>query len=288
VLNDALGADERFTERFRREARAAAGLSHPAIAGVYDYGEEDGRPYIVMELIDGDTLADRLQRIGALDPEETVRIGAAVADALAFAHAQGIVHRDVKPANIMFDGSDAVRVLDFGIAAPLEGSTGLTLTGTILGTSRYISPEQAEGERAAPASDVYSLGVVLYETLVGEPPFVRETPVATALAHIHERPRPIRDVRPGTPPEIADVVQEALSKDPSNRPSPEELAARLRDAKPSAASTIPVAAATETLPVPAVVPSDPASAQTTPQPVSTSRPKTLRLKMPLGTMSPDR
>src|SRR5439155_19319284 len=264
VLNEGLSADERFTERFRREARAAAGLSHPAIAGGYDYGEEDGRPYIVMELIDGDTLADRVQRIGALDPEETVRIGAAVADALAFAHAQGIVHRDVKPANIMFDRSNAVRVLDFGIAAPLEGSTGLTLTGTILGTSRYISPDQAEGERAAPASDVYSLGVVLYETLVGEPPFVRETPVATALAHIHERPRPIRDLRPGTPPDIADVVQEALSKDPANRPSPEELAARLRDAKPSAASTIPAGAATETLPVPALAPSDPASAQTTP------------------------
>src|SRR2546423_5664891 len=126
VLNEGLFADERFTERFRREARAAAGLSHPAIAGVYDYGEEDGRPYIVMELIDGETLADRLDRVGRLDPEETVRVGAAVADALAFAHAQGIVHRDVKPANIMFDPANVVRVLDFGIAAPLEGSTGLT------------------------------------------------------------------------------------------------------------------------------------------------------------------
>ena len=199
VLNEGLADDPRFAERFRREARSAAGLSHPNIAGVFDYGEDDGRPYIVMELIDGEDLAERLARVGQLDPQQAATIGAEVATALAHAHGAGIVHRDVKPANVMLTREGEVKVTDFGIAAPLEGSTGLTMTGSVMGTSRYISPEQAAGERATPASDVYSLGVVLYETLAGAPPFVRESPVATALAHLHDQPQPVRELRPETP-----------------------------------------------------------------------------------------
>jgi len=286
VLNEGLSADERFTERFRREARAVAGVSHPNIAGVFDYGEEDGRPYIVMELIDGETLADGLARMGRLDPEETVRIGAAVADALALAHANGIVHRDVKPANIMLDRADHVRVMDFGIAATLEGSTGLTATGAVMGTSRYIAPEQADGERATPASDVYSLGVVLYEMLAGQPPFVRQTPVATAMAHIHERPRPLQEVRPDTPPALAEAVHHCLAKDPKRRPTATELAAELRSVEPASALTVPLAVGgdTEALPTPPV---PGATKESGPEHAAT-RTLPLGLRVPPGTMSPER
>jgi len=228
LLNEGLAADEVFTERFRREARHAAALSHPNIAGVFDYGEDDGRPYIVMELIDGEDLAQLLHRAGRLDPDEVSRIGADVATALAHAHAAGIVHRDVKPANVMLTRNGHVKVTDFGIAAPLEGSTGLTATGSVMGTSRYIAPEQAAGERATPASDVYSLGVVLYEALAGEPMFVRDSPVATALAHMHDEPRPVREARPETPSALAGAVHSALAKDPAERPTAAALASDLQ------------------------------------------------------------
>ncbi|MCA1833478.1 MAG: protein kinase [Actinobacteria bacterium] len=294
VLNEGLAASDRFTERFRREAQAAAGLSHPNIAGVFDFGEDDGRPYIVMELIDGETVAERLERLGRLGAGEVVRVGAAVADALAHAHAAGIVHRDVKPANIMLTPQGAVKVMDFGIAAPLEGATGLTATGAVMGTSRYISPEQAEGERATPASDVYSLGVVLYEALVGEAPFLRETPVATALAHMHERPRPIGELRPGTPPQLAEAVHACLAKDPALRPSPDALAAGLRTANlgrdgggATAASTVDGAVAT--------APIAAAGSDTAVLPVAEASParnggrtKVLGLNVPPGSIAPGR
>ena len=228
VLNEGLANEPRFAERFRREARHAAGLSHPNIAGVFDYGEDDGRPYIVMELVDGEDLAERLARVKQLDPHEAASIGAQVAGALAHAHAAGIVHRDIKPANVMLTQEGEVKVTDFGIAAPLQGSTGLTVTGSVMGTSRYISPEQAAGDRATPASDVYSLGVVLYEALAGEPPFVRESPVATALAHIHDQPRPLRKARPDTPSELAAVVQSSMAKEPEDRPTAGAIAVSLR------------------------------------------------------------
>jgi eukaryotic-like serine/threonine-protein kinase len=228
VLNEGLANDPRFLERFRREARHAAGLSHPNIAGVYDYGEDDGRPYIVMELVDGEDLAERLARVERLDPGEAGAIGSQVAAALAHAHAAGIVHRDIKPANVMLTHEGEVKVTDFGIAAPLQGSTGLTVTGSVMGTSRYISPEQAAGDRATPASDVYSLGVVLYESMAGTTPFVRESPVATALAHIHDQAPPLRELRPETPAELAAVVQACLAKEPEDRPTAAALAASLR------------------------------------------------------------
>jgi eukaryotic-like serine/threonine-protein kinase len=228
VLNEGLANDPRFAERFRREARHAAGLSHPNIAGVFDYGEDEGRPYIVMELVDGEDLAERLARVKQLDPQQAATIGSQVAAALAHAHAAGIVHRDVKPANVMLTREGEVKVTDFGIAAPLEGSTGLTVTGSVMGTSRYISPEQAAGERATPASDVYSLGVVLYETLAGAAPFVRESPVATALAHLHDQAAPLRDLRPETPAELAGVIHASMAKEPDDRPTAAALAASLQ------------------------------------------------------------
>jgi serine/threonine-protein kinase len=281
VLNEGLSSDDRFTERFRREARDAAGLSHPNIAGVFDYGEEDGRPYIVMELIEGQTLAERTQRVGRLEPEETARVGASVAGALVHAHAAGIVHRDIKPANIMLTASGDVKVMDFGIAAPLAGATGLTATGAVMGTARYISPEQAEGGRATPATDVYSLGVVLYEALAGEPPFVRDTPVATALAHINEPPRPVRDLRPDAPTDLAGTIDRTLEKDPARRPTPSALAAALASGSATAGtSTLPIAVGGDTEALPLAEPTVPVLVP------RRRRGFPFRLTTPLGTISP--
>jgi serine/threonine-protein kinase len=240
VLNEGLASDPRFAERFRREARAAARLTHPNIAGTFDYGEDDDRPYIVMELIAGETLAERLSREGRLSPEETSRIGGAVAQALSYAHAQGIVHRDVKPANVMLTPHDEVKVMDFGIAASIVGASGLTATGAVMGTAKYLSPGQARGDRATPASDVYALGVVMYEALAGTSPFERETPLATAMAQIREEPPPIRDVNPGVPEELATLVHRCLSKDPSDRPKEAMVLAAALRSSASSTSTEPI------------------------------------------------
>ena len=240
VLNEALASDPRFGERFRREARAAARLTHPNIAGTFDYGEDDGRPYIVMELIEGENLADRLAGAGSLSPEETGRIGAAVADALAYAHAMGIVHRDVKPANVMITPRDEVKVMDFGIAAPVMGATGLTATGNVMGTAKYLSPEQARGDRATPASDVYALGVVMYEALSGKSPFERETPLATAMAHLRDDPQPLRDLAPAVPEGLGDLVHRCLSKDPKDRPKDAAALASALRSSGGAVTTEPI------------------------------------------------
>jgi serine/threonine protein kinase len=218
VISDALASDEKFVERFLREARAAAGLSHPNVAGVFDYGEDDHAQYIVLELLRGETLADRLQRLGRLPWTEAVPIAAQIAMALEEAHAGGIVHRDVKPGNIMLSPDGRVKVMDFGIASASRESS-LTLTGAAMGTASYVAPEQASGERATPASDIYSLGVVLYEMLTGAPPFVAETPVAVAAAHIKEAPVPIRDLVSDVPEHVAAACERALAKDPSDRPA---------------------------------------------------------------------
>lgn len=217
ILSEALSSDERFLERFRREARATAGLSHPNVARVFDYGEDGDRPFIVMELIDGETLADRLARVGRVPWREAVAIVERVAAALQVAHVAGIVHRDVKPGNIMLTRSGDVKVMDFGIAAA-TWATPLTSTGTAMGTATYISPEQASGGRAGPASDVYSLGVVLYEMLTGGPPFTGDTPVAVTMAHIRDTPPPVEQRSPAVPKHVATVCEQALAKDPKLRP----------------------------------------------------------------------
>jgi eukaryotic-like serine/threonine-protein kinase len=217
TLSEAMGEDAKFVERFRREARAAAGLSHPNVAGVYDYGEDGATPFIVMELLDGETLAGRMARSGRIPPAGAAGIATRVAEALQAAHDAGVVHRDVKPGNVMLTEGGGVKVMDFGIAAT-AWAVPLTATGTTMGTASYLSPEQASGERATPASDVYALGCVLYEMLTGRAPFPGETPVAVATAHVQSRVVPVRQLAPDVPPSLAAACERALEKDPAARP----------------------------------------------------------------------
>jgi serine/threonine-protein kinase len=215
--------------RFEREAQAAARLSGPYIAAVYDFGRSEGRPYIVMELVRGEALADRLAREGPLPPQEAARIARQVAEALEEAHRAGIVHRDVKPGNVMLTAAGDVKVMDFGIAAAAWAER-VTTSGLVLGTPSYLAPEQAKSEKTTPASDVYALGAMLYEMVAGRPPFVAESPVALALAHIREDPRPLDQVAEGVPPNIASASMAALAKDPAERPpSAAAFASMLRE-----------------------------------------------------------
>ena len=226
VLDRRYGHDDKFLTRFRREAQAAASLNHPNIVSVFDTGSQDGEHYIVMEYVEGETLADILAREGALSPQRAVAIAEPVAQALDAAHQVGMVHRDVKPGNIMVDRSGAVKVVDFGIARAAADDT-LTQTGVVLGTAAYLSPEQAQGETVDARSDVYSLGCVLYEMLTGQPPFSGESPLAVAYKHVREDPVPPSRLNPDISPEIEAVVMTALAKDPGARyPS----AASMRDA----------------------------------------------------------
>jgi serine/threonine-protein kinase len=228
-----LAADPAFVERFRREARSAGRLSHPNVAQVFDYGVADGQPYLVMEFVPGETLAQRLRREGALPSDEARRIGAGVAEALHEAHEAGIVHRDVKPGNIMLTPQDGVKVLDFGIAAAAADGR-MTGTGQVLGTPTYMAPEQAAGKGSTRASDVYSLGVVLYEMLAGRPPFDAESPLAVATAHVQRDPEPLERLAPDADEGVIAACRAAMAKDPGERPaSAAALAALLRgDATP--------------------------------------------------------
>ncbi|HEY6678020.1 MAG TPA: protein kinase [Actinomycetota bacterium] len=229
VLSESLAAGEHAVRRFEREAQAAARLSGPYIAAVYDFGRSDGRPYIVMELVPGETLADRLAREGPLPPLEASRIATRVAEALEEAHRAGIVHRDVKPGNVMLTPAGDVKVMDFGIAAAAWAER-VTTSGLVLGTPSYLAPEQAKSEKTTPASDVYALGAMLYEMVAGRPPFVAESPVALALAHIREDPRPLDQVADGVPPNVASASMAALAKDPAERPpSAAAFASMLRE-----------------------------------------------------------
>jgi serine/threonine protein kinase len=229
ILAPALSSDPSFVARFRREAQAAAGLSHPNIVGVYDWGEALGSYFIVMEYVPGRTLAEVIDTEAPLSPERTALIGAQVAAALEAAHQQGIVHRDIKPANVMLGAEDAVKVTDFGIAHVVEEmSAQLTATGTVLGTPAYLSPEQAEGRAVDGRSDVYSLGVVLYELATGAPPFRGTTPATVADQHARQELEPPSARNPAVPAALEAIITDALAKDPAARPaSAEEVRRRL-------------------------------------------------------------
>ena len=220
LLKTEYADDPTFRSRFETEARHAAALHHPGIAGVYDVGEsspDDGsvhpRPFLVMELVEGQPLSALLVGGRDLDPDAVRDLLAQVGDALGAAHAAGIVHRDVKPANLIVTPAGKIKVTDFGIARAAEG-VGITRTGAVMGTPQYLSPEQAEGRPATAASDVYALGVVAFEMLAGRRPFEAESPVATALAHVRE---PIPDLPSEVPRDLAAVVRRALAKDPAER-----------------------------------------------------------------------
>src|SRR6266571_807543 len=193
VLHQQYNEDQDFVERFKREARSVAQLQHPNIVTVIDRGEEDGRQYIVFEFIDGENLKELVVRKGRLAVRDALEIAVEVAQGLAFAHEHGLVHRDVKPQNVLLNGDQQAKVTDFGIARSLDVQRGMTQTGTVLGTADYIAPEQAQGQRVDEHTDVYSLGVVLYELLLNEIPFPGENFVAVAMRHINEEPPSIRD-----------------------------------------------------------------------------------------------
>jgi eukaryotic-like serine/threonine-protein kinase len=223
--------DPAFVERFRREATAAANLNHPNIVGVYDWGEAEGTYFIVMEFVDGRSVSEILSAEGAFHPDRVADIGSDVAAALGFAHRSGVVHRDVKPGNVLIDRSGQVKVADFGIARAITASTddNLTQAGTVMGTATYFSPEQARGDPVDPRSDIYSLGCVLYEMAVGRPPFSGETPVAIAYKHVHETPTPPRHLSIELPTALEAIILKCLAKNPANRyPTAEDLRADLR------------------------------------------------------------
>ncbi|HVA73740.1 MAG TPA: PASTA domain-containing protein [Acidimicrobiales bacterium] len=227
VLFPELSVDRAFVERFRREAKAAANLTHPHIVSIYDWGQGENTYFIVMEYVDGRTLSSML-RDGALDPVRAAAIGADVAAALDFAHRRGVIHRDVKPGNVLIDNSGQVKVADFGIARAIGTSEDLTQTGSVMGTATYFSPEQAQGYGVDPRSDVYSLGVVLYEMVAGRAPFAGDSPVSIAYKHVKEPPPPPRTVNPAIPAAFEAIVLKCLEKQPENRyQTAEELRADL-------------------------------------------------------------
>jgi Protein kinase domain/FIMAH domain len=215
VLAPPFDRDGEFVERFRREARAAAGLSHPNIVAVFDSGSDDGTHFIVTELVEGETLADRLRRDGPLPPADAVAAAVDVTRALAAAHARGLIHRDIKPGNVMLLPDGGVKVVDFGIARA-AGSDTLTHTGVVLGSTAYLSPEQAGGQPVDERADLYSLGCVLYEMLTGHVPFSADTPIATMYRHVNEDAPPPSTIAP-VQPELEDVVLRCLEKDPKGR-----------------------------------------------------------------------
>ncbi len=218
VLFPELARDDAFVERFRREARSAASLNHHNIVSVYDFGGDEDSWFIVMEYVEGRTLRDIIRDEGPMDPGRSAELASEVAAALAAAHAEGIVHRDVKPANVLIAaGTGTVKVADFGIARAANVLQGLTMPGTVLGTASYLSPEQAQGAEVDHRSDIYSLGMVLYEMLTGKAPFTGDSPVAIAYQQLKATAPPPSTINPRVPRALDAVVMKAMSKDPAAR-----------------------------------------------------------------------
>ena len=226
ILNDRHAADDQFIERFRREAKNAAGLSHPNIVSIYDRGDSEGTYYIAMEYLDGRSLKELIVSRGSAPVRTAIEYARQVLAALGAAHKQGIVHRDIKPHNVLVGPEGRLKVTDFGIAR--SGASQMTEVGSIIGTAQYLSPEQARGSQVDQTSDVYSVGVVLYELLTGQVPFTGDTPLEIAMKHLSEVPKPPSELREDVPPDLDMVVLRALAKDPSERyQSAEEMDADL-------------------------------------------------------------
>lgn len=225
ILRAQFADDDEFVERFRREARSAASLSHPNIVNIYDVGETGDIHFIVMEFVQGNNLHDLIRQQGHFSQDDVINVGKQIAMGLAHAHYHGIIHRDIKPHNILITSEGRIKVTDFGIAQAMS-TTNLTQTGMVLGSVHYFSPEQARGVNVQAASDLYSLGIVLYEMIAGRPPFRGESPIAIALKQIQESPQPLRDLRPELDGELEDLVLKLLNKEPKARPESAEEVVR--------------------------------------------------------------
>ena len=233
LLDEALAADPSFRARFAREARVAAGLSHPNIVTIFDVGEADGRPFIVMELVPGRTLEERLRREGALRASDVLAIARQVCDGLEHAHSNGLVHRDLKPGNLIERDDGTVKIADFGIARAVEG-TELTETGTVVGTAAYLAPEQAEAGTVSPATDLFALGAVLYELVTGRQPWKIDS--LAELAARREAPPP--ELPSDTPPGLRAAIERCLQPEPEDRPSSAAEVARLLDDRDEDATVV--------------------------------------------------
>jgi serine/threonine protein kinase len=272
ALRRELADDPTFLERFRREARAAAVLSHPGVAAIYDYGEVEGQPFIVMELVEGENLAERVAAMGPLPWQEAFAIGEQVAAALAAAHAHGLVHRDIKPANIMLGRDGRAKVTDFGIAQAAQATT-LTRSGMVLGSANYVAPEQAKGGHVGPAADLYSLGCVLFEAVTGETPYHGGNAVAIATQHVSAPVPDPRELRPDLPAQAAALIMRALRKQPDARfSSGTAMAAALAAARQEQDATqilpSPIVPAAPPGPVPSGAPRPPRRRRTRPAAVA--------------------
>ena len=230
VLAERYAEDEQFVERFRREAQSAAGLNHPNIVAIYDRGVAEGTYYIAMEYLDGPTLKDVIDERGGLEPNRAIGFATQILAALRFAHNHGVIHRDIKPHNVVVSPDGRLKVTDFGIAR--AGASQMTEVGSIVGTAQYLSPEQARGEVVGPPSDLYSVGIVLYEMLTGRVPFEGDSAVAIAMKHLSEEPVPPSVYAPNTPHALEQVVLRALAKDAGDRyQTAEEMSADLDRAR---------------------------------------------------------
>ena len=294
LLRGELAADERSLTRFRQEARIAASLSHPGIASVYDFAEEAGRPAIVMELLDGQDLHTMLEREGPMESHRVAAILAQAADALAYAHGLGAVHRDVKPANIFLTHSGAVKITDFGVAHA-AGANQLTTTGALIGTPDYLSPEQVRGQRATAASDVYSLGCVAYQMVTGSVPFGGDNSIAAATARLDAPVPSARARNPAVDPDLDAVIARSLASEPRDRfPSAAAMARALRSAAGVTGNTAPMGLPTETGPLtvplvvgpPTAVDAPPPAQEAAPPPAPPPAPAPAPATPPWGAVPP--